>query len=145
MQHVQNRQHFRPRRLNHSGVGGGIYGEDALSKLLHTATVCVAGLLIDPNPNRFVDPNFFHCMLPSPLCGIFDILGRSKSGHCYIKLTMSKTTFSQTPTFLRVCPWDLLMVIANATLTGNCRLLHSNGNSLSFGRKVTLGIKTDRF
>ena len=62
---------FRQRRLNHSGVGGGIYGEDALSKLSHTATVYVAGFFIDPNPNRFVGPKFFHCMLPSPLCGIF--------------------------------------------------------------------------
>ena len=39
--------------------GGGIYSEDALSKLSHTANVCVAGFLIDPNLNRFVRPNFF--------------------------------------------------------------------------------------
>ena len=29
---------------NHSRVGGGIHGEDALSKFSHTATVCVAGI-----------------------------------------------------------------------------------------------------
>ena len=54
-------------------MGGGIHGEDALLRLSHTATVCVAGFFIDPNPNRFVGPKFFHCMLPSPLCGIFAI------------------------------------------------------------------------
>ena len=42
-----------------------------MSKLSHTAAVCVAGFFIDPNPNRFVGPKFLHCMLPSPLCGIF--------------------------------------------------------------------------
>ena len=45
--------------LNHSRVGGGIHGEDALSKLSHTATVCAAVFLIDPNPNRFVGPKMF--------------------------------------------------------------------------------------
>ena len=62
---------FRQRRLNHSGVGEGIYSEDAMSRLSHTGTVSVAGFLIDPNPDRFVGQKFLHCMLPSPLCGIF--------------------------------------------------------------------------
>ena len=53
--------------------GGGIHGEDALSKLSHTATVFVAVFFIDPNPNRFVGPKFLYCMLPSPLCGIFSL------------------------------------------------------------------------
>ena len=64
---------FRQRQLNHSGVGGGIYDEDALSKLSHTATVCVAVFFIDPNPNRYVGPKICHCMLPCPLCGIFSV------------------------------------------------------------------------
>ena len=50
---------FRQRRLKPQWRGGGIHGEDALSKLSHTATVCVAGFFIDPNPNRLVGPNFF--------------------------------------------------------------------------------------
>ena len=51
-------------------------------------------------------------------------------------------SLSQTPTFERVCPWDLLIVIANATRTGNCRRHHSKGYSLSLGFRVILGIKT---
>ena len=71
---MQKRRHFQAKTTKPLWSGGGIYGEDALSKLSHTATVCVAVFLIDPNPNRFVDPQNIHCMLPSPLCGIFFIL-----------------------------------------------------------------------
>merc|ERR1712015_144805 len=61
---------FRQRRLNHSGVGGGVYGKDALSKLSHTATVCVAGFFIDPNPNRLVGGGTWcpETMCPETIC-----------------------------------------------------------------------------
>ena len=70
-------------------MGGGIHGEDALSKLSHTATVCVAGFFIDPNPNRLVGPNFFYCMLPSPLCSIFQ-LGSCSEGWLKLKSSLEK-------------------------------------------------------
>ena len=54
-------------------------------------------------------------------------------------------SFNQTPDLWRVWPWDLLIVIAKATLTGNVRLLHSKGNSLSLGLRLILGIKTVLF
>ena len=70
------------------GVGGDT-GEDALSKLSYTATVCVAGFFIDPNPNRLVGPNFFYCMLPSPLCSIFQ-LGSCYEGWLKLKSSLEK-------------------------------------------------------
>ena len=51
-------------------------------------------------------------------------------------------SFNHTPTFWRVCPWALLIVIANETFTGNCLLFHSKGYSLSFGLREILGINT---
>ena len=51
---------------------------------------------------------------------------------------------SHTLACLRVWPWDLLIVIANAVLTGNWRRCHSNGYSLNLGMNLILGIRTIR-
>ena len=40
---------------------------------------------------------------------------------------------SHTPTFFKVWPCDLLMVMANAGLTGNCLRCHSKGYSPGLG------------
>ena len=47
-----------------------------------------------------------------------------------------------TPTCSIVCPCDLLIVIANATWTGNYRLDNVKGNSDSVNVRFILGITT---
>ena len=46
------------------------------------------------------------------------------------------------PTLLKVCPCDLLIVIANARRTGNCRRFKIKGNLLSDAVSVMRGINT---
>ena len=51
-------------------------------------------------------------------------------------------TLISNPTYFKDCPWDLLIVIANANRTGNCRLVKWNGNAVEEGVKEIRGIKT---
>ena len=44
-----------------------------------------------------------------------------------------------TPTYSKVCPCDLLIVIAKAGIIGNCRLFKVNGKFTSLGSKSILG------
>ena len=46
------------------------------------------------------------------------------------------------PTQFNVCPWDLLMVIANAGCTGNWWRLKVKGSSVSEGDIIMRGMKT---
>ena len=48
------------------------------------------------------------------------------------------------PTLSKVCPCDLLMVMAKAKITGNCSLLSLNGKSESVGDMDIRGMKTVR-
>src|SRR5436190_20325591 len=61
----------------------------------------------------------------------FDIFSFGCSRKCHIELTMSKYRMWQiNPNFCKVCPWDLLIVIANDTRIGNCLRLSLNGISV---------------
>ena len=77
------------------------------------------------------------------MISLYTIFGVRPSG-CSMKrlsgeLTLEQATYSwpcekqgclkSTPTTLRVWPWDLLIVIAKHTLTGNCRRLNWKGKS----------------
>jgi hypothetical protein len=46
------------------------------------------------------------------------------------------------PILLEVCPWDLLIVMANANFIGNCLLLIWHGRFDSWDVSVILGIRT---
>ena len=69
------------------------------------------------------------------------------------ELTLEQATYScpwvntcplnQTPANFKVWPWDLLIVMAKAALTGNWRRCHSNGYSFGLGMKMILGIRTN--
>ena len=51
-------------------------------------------------------------------------------------------SFKYTPTLFRVCPWALLIVIANANRIGNCRLVIVKGYALLVLSMDIRGIKT---
>ena len=63
-----------------------------------------------------------------------DVLRAAHTGPCYVQLTMRKDGFTQVDADVcNVCPCDLLLVIANAGLIGNCLLLSVKGMSESVG------------
>ena len=82
---------------------------------------------------------------PFELCPAFLAMGRDLAHPNLVTnhlnwlgaLTLEQATYncpcpntwplSHTPTFFIDCPCDLLMVVANATLTGNCLLCQSKG------------------
>ena len=105
----------------------------------HTTLAHRCILLKNLGPNNVIHPIFHRIQVGCYARSNTKTTSRGGAGHCHVQLSMGKYRIwllnmvlnknhnqvgSMTPTRSKDCPWDLLIVMAHASFSGNWRLVN---------------------